>query len=604
VSAGKLIAAGLLGLAALGGAAVYSVPSVSKPIKGLFTTARIDIVTYPVRKASLVQTVVERGNLESSKNEDVYCNVEGQVVIISIKSEGSPVKKGEVVCTLDSAALQDSLVNQKITTKSAEANLENAKLTREVAEIAVIEYEQGIYVQDLATAEGEIKLALSDLTRAEDRLDWARRMYVKGYVSKAMWMSEDQALKKARFALEQAETKKKVLEQYTKHKTIKELKSEVEKAHSDELAKKATYELETSKERKLEKQIAYCELKAPNDGLVVYANDPTRSFGSNQPQIEEGATVRERQKIFSLPDINRMQVNTKVHESQIDKITPNMKAKIRVDSFGDKELNGTVIDVAPLPDPTTFFSSDIKVYTAHVRIDDLLPGLRPGMSAEVTILVDRRDDVLTVPVNSILQYGGKNHVTKKRDERFERVEVELGPSNEKHVQVLKGLQEGDVVVLNPGGLLSEEEQRELFGSTSKLAKKEWDGTGEPPQGKEGAAGPGADGKAIASGVGKGGAGKGKAGAKKKGGFQMPPEIQKIMAKLGPDRARMKGASQEEREEILKKAGLTPEEMAQLQQFQEQMRARFQGGGGGGFGGGGRFRGGPPGGDGGPGGGQP
>ena len=102
-----------------------------------------------------------------------------------IKPEGTPVKKGEIVCELDSASLKDQLINQKITTKSAEANYENAKLTREVAEIAVVEYEEGIFKQDLATVEGEIKLAESDLSRSEDRVDWARRMFVKGYVSLA-----------------------------------------------------------------------------------------------------------------------------------------------------------------------------------------------------------------------------------------------------------------------------------------------------------------------------------------------------------------------------------------------------------------------------------
>src|SRR5208337_1750017 len=139
---------------------------------------------------------------------------------------------------------------------------------------------------------------------------------------------------------------------YTKDKTIKELKSEVEKAHSDELAKEQTFQLEKTKEAKLEKQIINCKLVAPGEGIVVYANDPMRSFGSNAPQIEEGATVRERQKIFSLPDISHMQVNAKVHESQIDKITPKMKARIRVDAFSETELEGTVLDVAPLPDPT------------------------------------------------------------------------------------------------------------------------------------------------------------------------------------------------------------------------------------------------------------
>jgi len=591
-----------------GGVVVYSNPGMSKPIKGFFSSGSNDVITYTVRAMALAQTVVERGSLESQKNEDVYCLVEGQTTIISIKAEGSQVAKGELVCELDSASLRDQLVNQQITTKSAAANFENAKLTREVAEIAVIEYVEGIYVQDLQTVEGEIKLAESDLSRSEDRVDWARRMYDKGYVSMAQKVSEELALKKARFTLEQSQSKRKVLVDYTRQKTIKELKSEVEKARSDELAKKATYELELSKEKKLEKQIASCRLVAPNDGLVVYANDPNRAFGSNQPHIEEGATVRERQKIFSLPDINRMQVNTKVHESQIDKIAPNMKAKILVEAFADQKLNGTIVDVQPLPDPTSFFSSDIKVYTTHVKIDDSLKGLRPGMNAQVEILVDRRDSVLAVPINAILQFDGKDHVTKRIDDRYERTVVDLGPSNERFVQVTKGVSEGDVVVLNPKSLMSEDEVRETFGSGSKTAKKDWgEGGPAPAAGKaEGSptttAGPGAADKKTAAPGGKAGeAGKAKAKAKGKGARGNRPPF---MAKIPQTEMRkLFTASEEEKMEILKKAGLTPEEIQQYQQFAEQMKARFQNGGGFGAGrpGGGRPGGGGPpgGGDGGP-----
>src|SRR5262249_42781064 len=160
------------------------------------------------------------------------------------------------------------------------------------------------------------------------------------------------------------------------------------------------------------KQIKNCKLFAPNNGLVVYANDPNR-FGSTQPQIEEGATVRERQKIFSLPDINFMRVNTKVHESMVDRITSGLRARIRVDAFADQVVTGKVIYVAPLPDPNSFFSSDVKVYTTHVTIEKGLSGLRPGMTAQVEILVANLDNVLSVPVPAILEYKGKDHVAVK-----------------------------------------------------------------------------------------------------------------------------------------------------------------------------------------------
>ncbi len=267
-----------------------TVSGMSKPFKEMFFTPNTDIVTQVVRLGELKITVVEKGTLESRKNQDAFCSVEGGTSIIMIKPEGTRVKKGEVVCELDSAALSDSLTNQTITTKSAEAAFKNATLTREVAEIAVKEYVEGIYKQDLATVEGEIKLAESELSRALDRVDWAQRMSAKGYISMAQKVSEDLALKKAQFALEQAQSKKKVLVDYTRDKTIKELESDVEKARSDELAKEATHSLETSKEKKLERQIAACKIIAPSDGLVVYANDPTRAFMSNTPQVEEGAS--------------------------------------------------------------------------------------------------------------------------------------------------------------------------------------------------------------------------------------------------------------------------------------------------------------------------
>ena len=236
----------------------------------------------------------------------------------------------------------------------------------------MVEYEEGIFKQDLATVEGEIKLAESDLSRAEDRVDWAQRMYEKGYVSLATKnLGRTGASRRPSLPWSKPRARRRCWSEYTKDKTIKELKSEVEKAHSDELAKQATLDLENTKEKKLERQIAACKILAPSDGLVVYANDPDPGLLSSTPQIEEGAQVRERQKIFSLPDITKMQVNTKVHESQINKVKrghegedPGRRLLERAARrHGDRTS-------APLPDTANLFSSDIKVYTTKVRIDN------------------------------------------------------------------------------------------------------------------------------------------------------------------------------------------------------------------------------------------
>ena len=549
-----------------GGAAfvAFGLPGVSKSVGKMFAASPAEnVLAYPVKRGPMDVIVNERGSLESSNSKDVMNQVEGSTSIISIKPEGTRVKAGEVVCELDSSSLRDQLSNQQITTKSAESAFENAKLTHEVAEIAVSEYKEGIYKLDLDTAEGEIKLAESELTRARDRVEWSRRMYQKGYVSKAQMISDELSLERMNFNLEQSQSKLSVLKAYTYKKTVKELEAEVEKAKTDKLAKEATFALEKSKEDKLVRQINHCILKAPADGLVVYANDPNR-FGGQQIQIEEGAAVRERQKIFSLPDISKMRVNTKVHESMVDRITPGLVAQIKVDAFPDLPLDGNVESVQPLPDPNSFFSSDIKVYTTLVSIKNGHQGLRPGMTAQVEILVKHLENVLAIPAQAITSYQGKDHVAVLTPNGYVQREVTLGTTNDRLVEVLKGLGEGDVVALNPTALMSETEKRAAFGvaGTGGAARKNWGGVGGPPGAgggppEAGGVPPGAGGPPGAAGKTKG---KGAGGARRK----MDPAM------------------------LEKFKNMSPEEKA-------QMKARMQGGGFGGPPGGGGFGGGPPGG---------
>jgi len=224
------------------------------------------------------------------------------------------------------------------------------------------------------------------------------------------------------------------------------------------------------------------------------------------------------------------------------------------------------------------------------------------MTAQVEILVDRRENVLTVPVLAILEFNGKAHITKKLNDRFEQSEVEVVASNEKFVQIDKGLKEGDIVVLNPISLMTEEEKREAFGSSAKSVKKDWDGPEGADAAAKGVAGPGV---AVKKSVVVAGAAdpakakaKAKGTAKKKGGFGGGnPAFAKLKSLSQEERASLRTGTEEEKTQLYKKAGMTDAEIEQV----SQMMRNFQGGGGGGGGfgggppggGGGRRRGGPP-----------
>ena len=146
-----------------------------------------------------------------------------------------------------------SLRAQQLAARKAKLVYEIALRDRELAEIAVAEYEDFTYPRDLAEVQKEIESAESDKAQVEN--------YIKREVRKPRFGDEGSNLslvlaeKKARFALEQAQSKKKVLVEYTRGKTVKELKSEVEKASSEELAKQATWMLEVAKEKKLGREL-------------------------------------------------------------------------------------------------------------------------------------------------------------------------------------------------------------------------------------------------------------------------------------------------------------------------------------------------------------
>ncbi len=451
---------------------------------------------HEVKPGKLIVNDVSQGFVESARNQDLFCMVEGTNSIISLKPEGTSVKKGEVVCELDSAALKDQVLNQQIGIGSAEASVVNAKLAREAAEVAANENIERIYKHELEALGGEINRTRVAIEKSESQLRRLHRTQqqlvrnraqAKVHPSSADIVAEldiqarieatERAMKHDKTALELAATKQSLLAPQARRKATTGLDDNVARKRLDELAKQAILEVEQQTLAKLYQQIAYCVIKAPADGIIVYANDYDSVVG-RIPKMEEGAQVRERQKILSVADMSKMRVNAKVREPRIDQIKPGMKARIRVKGV-DSIMEGRVTEVSPLPDGDSFgHSSFPKVYTTKVEIGRPLPVLRPGMYATVDILIDERDNVLTVPVQAVASYLGKDQVAVRNPEgTFEWRDVTLGLSSDTLVEVKDGIRSGEQVALDPLSLLTEAERARLKSTTepvTKPAKKQGD----------------------------------------------------------------------------------------------------------------------------------
>ena len=244
-----------------------------------------------VALAGVIAWAQDRKPAESAgpRTMPVFNPVEGRMVVSSAKPDGSHVEAGEVVCELDPAVLRERLASQEIVAQAAQAEVHATRIAREVAVLALREFKEGDYIQHLASTEGLIKLAESKLSRALDRVDWSQRMFLKGYASMAEKVSEDLALKQARFALEEAQSQKKVLIDHSRERETKALTGAIESARARELAAQATMTREQSLQKKLANELLRCQLKAPAAGRLEYA----APFGA-------GAVVHDGQLIFRI----------------------------------------------------------------------------------------------------------------------------------------------------------------------------------------------------------------------------------------------------------------------------------------------------------------
>ena len=183
--------------------------------------------------------------------------------------------------------------------------------------------------------------------------------------------------------------------------------------------------------------------------------------------------VYERQTIISLPDTAEMIAEIDVHESSVDKVRPGQRAKIVMDAFPDKTLEGEVLKVAPLPNQDrSWFSPDLKVYTTQVPIEGTHDFLKPGMSAKVEILVERLEDVIIVPVQVVGNQGGKKVCYCLTSHGVEQRVVQTGSFNDTFVQITDGLEVGEEVLLSPPRLIEAEPEDESEPQVESESKPE------------------------------------------------------------------------------------------------------------------------------------
>jgi HlyD family secretion protein len=461
---------------------------------------------YKVKRGDMLISVVEGGALKAVKESIIRSEFEGISRIISIVPEGTDVKQGQLLVELDSSELKDRVNLQEVTYQNndfafiqakenlsiqhslVESQIKEAELRVEFAKSDLEKYIEGDAPQQINTATNAIIIRREQLQRAKDKLDWTQQLFKKGYASKSELEADGLSTVQAKIAVDQAEEDLRLFRKYDMPKSQRRLESawDQSKLELDRLRQRTSnqlaqaeanlrtsqraLELTHEKLKELKQQLENSKIKAPQDGLVVYASS---SYGDRgQMLIEEGAQIRQRQEIIKLPDVSQMVVEIRVHESHVLQIRPGLDAYVTVDSIPDRQFKAKVTKVAVLPNSQDrWMNPNLKVYSTDVLIEEELPDLKPGASARAEIIVTNLVNALTVPLQAVTTVKGKQVCyVQNGDGGVTAVPVMVGNFNDQFIEIRSGLKEGDQVALTPpagssedidlgGSVLSTEDRR-------------------------------------------------------------------------------------------------------------------------------------------------
>ena len=455
-------------------------------------------------------SVADSGFIDSQQNITLASKVEGSTTIISIIEEGTEVQAGDILCELDSSSLEERQKQQEISVNSArslveqqiksieiqhatnESNIAAGELAVQLAELDLTSYEEGTFPQTRSQLIGQVALREEELVRAQENFEFTRRLVNKGLRTQNELDARRLAVQQAEHNLSSARDELKVLEDYTYQRQMAELKANADELKREldriklqceaiiaqmqtELASLQTkLELEEEELEHLNEQIAACTITAPGPGVVVYANLRGRR---EQDQIREGSTVRERQGIINLPDVTKLKVGCRIHESLIGAVQAGQPVQIHVDARPDRVYNGKVSSVASVASQGDWPNTDLREYATEIVLTDppeTISDLKPGLTAKVEIIVDSRQNVMQVPVQCVVAVAHERLAWVMTDDGPERRTLTIGKANTSHIEILDGIAEGERVVQNPRTHFA----REISDREAELSAEEDEKTAE------------------------------------------------------------------------------------------------------------------------------
>jgi membrane fusion protein, macrolide-specific efflux system len=191
-------------------------------------------------------------------------------------------------------------------------------------------------------------------------------------------------------------------------------------------------------------RLRYTQIYAPMDGTVI------------QRGIEEGEVVTpgvqatfEGKALLTIADLSTLIVKTDLNQIDVAKVKLGQKVKLTLDALPGKSYEAEITKVAP----ASVKGTGVDVFPVEATLTKTDAEIKPGMTADVRVHIETKKNVLFLPIEAVVKEAGKAHVTRvttvEKGQKTDKVEVKTGVRNDRDVEILDGLKEGDKVLIKP-----------------------------------------------------------------------------------------------------------------------------------------------------------
>ena len=374
--------------------------------------------TWRARTSRLRLTTTLAGTIVAGATSDVTSSAQGTVRTVSAR-EGDHVEAGSVLATLDVAETERALRSARARAGEAAERLETLR-----------HWTSG---REMRAAERAVRYAAEALERAARERTETEALLSEGVIARD---EHEAALERVRRRSEDLEAAR------AEREAVRAQGAPAVRARAEGAWRNAAEEVEA-----LERAVAGAVVRAPATGMVLHARARGERARSEQAGLTPGMRVSSGQVLAQIAHAGTLAVEGHVSEVEVARLHAGQKVEITGDAFPEITLEGHLTQIAPRAEAGAgggrfTVRAEIAALGARARA-----GIRLGMSAQMTVVLRDEPQALIAPVEALRGSAGRYTVARRRGGAVETVEVEIGASTPQGVEIVRGLDAGDTVVL-------------------------------------------------------------------------------------------------------------------------------------------------------------